>query len=61
MVGKGDFSDKIDYIKSFLEILDLEGHQNCMGNFAEWVGFFRLDKVVKLVGGRSVINGAYPV
>ena len=24
-------------------------------------GFFLLDKVVKLVGGGSVINGAYPV
>ena len=24
-------------------------------------GFFQWDKVVKLVGGGSVINGAYPV
>ena len=31
------------------------------GNFAEKSEFFILDKVVKLVGGGSVINGAYPV
>ena len=31
------------------------------GDFAEWVDFFLLDKVVKLVGGGFVINGAYPV
>ena len=32
-----------------------------LGNFAEKNEFFLLDKVVKLVGGGSVINGAYPV
>ena len=31
------------------------------GNFAEKSEFFLLDKVVKLVGGGSVINVAYPV
>jgi hypothetical protein len=42
------------------------------GNFTAWMdfsywtklcmdGFFLLDKVVKLVGGGSVIKGAYPV
>ena len=31
------------------------------GNFAEKSDFAPLDKVVKLVGGGSVINGAYPV
>ena len=31
------------------------------GNFSERSEFFLLDKVVKLVGGGSVINGAYPV
>ena len=30
-------------------------------NFAEKGNFFLLDKVVMLVGGESVINGAYPV
>ena len=28
MVGNGAFSHKIDYITIFLEILNLEGHQN---------------------------------
>ena len=31
------------------------------GNFAEKSEYFLLDKVVKLVGGGSVINRAYPV
>ena len=31
------------------------------GNFAEKSDFVLLDKVVKLVGGGSVINGAHPV
>ena len=31
------------------------------GNFAETSEYFLLDKVVKLVGGGSVINGSYPV
>ena len=31
------------------------------GDFGEIGGFFLLDKVVKLVGGGSVINGASPV
>ena len=31
------------------------------GNFAEKSEFFLLDKVVKLVGGWSVINGAYSI
>ena len=30
------------------------------GNFAEKSELFLLDKVAKLVGGGSVINGAYP-
>ena len=30
-------------------------------NFAEKSEYFLLDKVVKFVGGGSVINGAYPV
>ena len=28
MVGDGAFSHKIDYVTIFLEILNLEGHQN---------------------------------
>ena len=34
---------------------------NSYGDFAEWVDFCLLDKVVKLVAGGSVIKGAYPV
>ena len=34
---------------------------NSYDNFAEKNEFFLLNKVVKLVGGGSAINGAYPV
>ena len=30
MVGDGAFSHKIDYVKNFKEILNLEGHPNCI-------------------------------
>ena len=67
MARNGAFSHKIDYITNFLEILNLEGHQNRITGsrvmailLKGWV-FFLLDKVVKLVGVESVINGAYPV
>ena len=30
MVGNGAFSHKIDYVTFFKEILNLEGHQNCI-------------------------------
>ena len=49
------------------EILNLEGHQNRITGSrvtAIWLKkreFFLSDKVVKLVGGGSVINGAQPV
>ena len=66
MVGNGAFSHKIDYITIFKEILNLQGHQNRITGsrvtailLNGWI--FLLDKVVKLVDGGSVINGAYPV
>ena len=60
MVENGAFSHKLDYITIFEEILNLERHQNHTTG-SRMRGFFLLDKVVKLVGGGSVINGAYPV
>ena len=41
MVRNGAFSHKIDYIKVFQEILNLQGHYwfKSYGNFAEWVDF----------------------
>ena len=39
MVDNGAFSHKIDYGANFLEILNLEGHQNCINGFAEGVDF----------------------
>ena len=62
MFRNGASSHKIDYIT----ILILEGHQNCItGSGVKAIllnGFiFLLDKVMKLVGGGSVINGAYLV
>ena len=63
MVEDDVFSDKIDYVTSFQEILNLEGHQNRITglrvtatfaegvNFAYWWSFS--------VGG-SAINGATP-
>ena len=44
IAGNGAFSHEIDWYKSY-------------GDFAEFLLF---DKVVKLVVGGSVINGAYP-
>ena len=67
MIGNGAFSHKIDYIKKIEEILNPEGHQNRITGsrvreiLLKKVFFFLSDKVVKLVGGGSVINGAYPV
>ena len=66
MVGNGAFSHKIDYITIYLEILNLERHQNCITGSRVTVillngWLFLLDKVMKLVGGGSVINEAYPV
>ena len=65
-VRNSAFSHKIDYITIFWEIINLEGHQNHIIGLRVtaillngWI--FLLDKVVKLVGGGSVINGAYPV
>ena len=60
-------SPKIEYITNFLG--DSKSQRTSKshywfksyGNFAEKSEFFLLDKVVKLVGGGSVINGAYPV
>ena len=66
MVEIGAFNHKINYITIFQEIPNLQGHQNCITAsrvtailLNGWI--FLLDKVVKLVGGGSVINGAYPV
>ena len=47
-VGPGNWHIQLNCVKSY-------------GNFAENREFFLLDKVVKVVGGRSVIKGAYPV
>ena len=54
------------YITICWENLNLERHQNCITGsrvtailLNGWV--FLLDEVVQLVGGGSVINGAYPV
>ena len=67
-VENGAFSHKIDMITIVKEILNLKEHQNCItGSTVTEIllkkkNFFLLDEVVKLVGGRSVINnGAYPV
>ena len=38
-----------------------KSNNNFFRMFAELVEFFLLDKVVTIVGGGSVINGAYPV
>ena len=66
MVGNGALIHKIDYLTILEEILNLEGHQNRITGsrvtailLNGWI--FLLDKVLKLVGGGSVINGAYPV
>ena len=66
MVKNGAFSHKIDYITIFDEIQNVEGHQNCITGARVTgillnVWFFLLEKVVKLVGGGSVINRAYSV
>ena len=58
MVGNGALSHK--------KRLYMEGHQNCItGSRVTAIylmgGFFLLDKVVRLVDGGSVINGAYPI
>ena len=65
-VGNGAFSHNIDLITFLLEILNLEGHQNRItGSRVTAIllnkGIFLLDKLVKLVGGASVINRAFPV
>ena len=41
MVGDGAFSDKIDFITIFQEILNLKGHYmfKSYGDFAEWMDF----------------------
>ena len=64
MVRYGAFSHKIGYY-NFKEILYLKEHQNGITGsrvtailLNGW--FFLLDKLVKLVGGGSFINGVYP-
>ena len=67
MVGIGDCCHKIDFIATFKDILNLKGHDNLITGsrvtaiLLKKIKFFLLDKVVKLVGGGSVINVAYPV
>ena len=61
MVGSGSFSHKMDYNTIFSEILNLEGHQNKITGSRVTVILLNVLKVVKLVNGGSVINGAYPV
>ena len=66
-IGHGAFSHKINKYYIFLEESKsrrtAKSHYriNSYSNFAEKSEFFLLDKVVKLVGGGSVINGAYPI
>ena len=66
-VGNGAYTKKNGLDYNFLgeskyhRTVKLHYWFNSYDNFAEKSEVFLLDKVVKLVGGGSVINGAYPV
>ena len=62
MVSVFVFFHKIEWVCMVLRILNLEGHQNCMiGSKVTTILATFFVKGVELVGGGSVINGAYPV
>ena len=55
MVKNGAFNHKTEYITNLFEILNLEGHHDCITSSRVTAillnsRFFLLDKVVKLVG-----------
>ena len=55
MVEDGAFSHKIDYVTIFLEILNLEGHQNC--NTGLRVMAILLKGWILPIGGASAMEG----
>ena len=62
MVGNEALSHKIDYITSFLEILNLQGNQNRItGSRVTAILLKGWIFSIGQSGGGSVINGAYPV
>ena len=65
-VRNGAFSHKIDYITIFEENLNLEGHQNRIAGSRVMAillnkRIFPIGQSGEVVGGGSVITGAYPV
>ena len=55
MVEDGAFSHKIDYVTIFLEILNLEGHQN--RNTGSRVTAILLNVWILPIGGASAVEG----
>ena len=55
MVGDGAFRQKIDYIAFFSEILNFEGHQNCITGSR--VTAILLNGWILPVGGASAVEG----
>ena len=57
MVEDGDFSHKIDYVTIFQEILNLEGHPNCITGSK--VMAILLNWWILPIGGTSAVKGLH--